>query len=257
MPDTLNLSHRSLIVAETMDASTERIVRYLSDMSVPINVATVQHFKDRNGREMFAQVYLIEPEVVAGKGRSNSKESDLMTMTKLGAIAREMGVEDRFNRLREKASGVLTFTTSSNGLYCVPAHTASNRAIMIANPKKSDEERGLEFRLNAIRLMKGFGMSKEQLVDYLPEQRGPLHESDWRGPTPEELDNWEGFQGYFRTIAEVDRFLDGLRAAVQERQTGTISATLARGPTAFSPGPRPDRTSPASLLPATAKNRPA
>ena len=30
LPDELNLDHRSLIVAEAMDASTERIVRYLS-----------------------------------------------------------------------------------------------------------------------------------------------------------------------------------------------------------------------------------
>ena len=52
LPETLNVNHRSLIVAEQMDDSTERIVRYLSDVSVPVNVATVQHFKDSNGREM-------------------------------------------------------------------------------------------------------------------------------------------------------------------------------------------------------------
>ena len=41
LPDTLNQNHHTLIVAETMDDSTERIVRYLSDMNLPINVATV------------------------------------------------------------------------------------------------------------------------------------------------------------------------------------------------------------------------
>ena len=61
LPGELNLNHRSLIVAEEVDASTERIVRYLSDINVPINVATVQHFRDRDGREILAQVYLIEP----------------------------------------------------------------------------------------------------------------------------------------------------------------------------------------------------
>jgi hypothetical protein len=74
LPDTLNLSHRSLIVAEAMDASTERIVRYLSGMNVPINVATVQHFMDKDGRELLAQVYLIEPEVSEVKALSTIKE---------------------------------------------------------------------------------------------------------------------------------------------------------------------------------------
>ena len=45
LPFALGESHRSLIVAEAMDAATERIVRYLSDLGVPINVTTVQHFR--------------------------------------------------------------------------------------------------------------------------------------------------------------------------------------------------------------------
>ena len=56
LPDELNREHRSLIVAESMDASTERIVRYLSDMNVPINVATIQHFMGGSGRSIIAQV---------------------------------------------------------------------------------------------------------------------------------------------------------------------------------------------------------
>ena len=46
----LNQGHRSLIVAESVDASTDRIVRCLAEIGVPINVATVQRFEDANGR---------------------------------------------------------------------------------------------------------------------------------------------------------------------------------------------------------------
>ena len=80
LPGELNLGHRSLIVAESMDASTERIVRYLSGMSVPINVATVQHFKDENGRRILAQVYLIEPEEAEAKSRSRSRRAAIETV---------------------------------------------------------------------------------------------------------------------------------------------------------------------------------
>ena len=63
LPDELNLGHRMLVVAGSIDARTERIVRYLSDMNVPINLATIQHFTGDGGKSFLAQVYLIEPDV--------------------------------------------------------------------------------------------------------------------------------------------------------------------------------------------------
>ena len=54
LPDELNQEHRSLILAEAIDDRTERIVRYLADIDVPINVATVQHFED-DGRRFLAR----------------------------------------------------------------------------------------------------------------------------------------------------------------------------------------------------------
>ena len=80
LPGELNLGHRALVVAEEIDAVTERIVRYLSDLGMPINVATVQHFKDKDGREILAQVYLIEPEVVEAKLQSRSKRTSRNTL---------------------------------------------------------------------------------------------------------------------------------------------------------------------------------
>ena len=81
LPDELNLGHRSLNVAESMDASIERIVRFLSDMSVPINMATIQHFKDKTGRSILAQVYLIEPEEAAAKSQPMSRRSKRYTLS--------------------------------------------------------------------------------------------------------------------------------------------------------------------------------
>ena len=56
IPGLMTLVSDTLVVAESVDASTDRIVRYLAEMEVPINVATVQHFEDANGRELLAQV---------------------------------------------------------------------------------------------------------------------------------------------------------------------------------------------------------
>ena len=96
LPGELNLNHRSLVVAEEIDPNTERIVRYLSDINVPINVATVQHFRDKDGREILAQVYLIEPEVAESKSQSRSKRTYRHTLTELQDMADESEIGDMF-----------------------------------------------------------------------------------------------------------------------------------------------------------------
>ena len=71
VPDELNQEHRSLILAESIDDRTDRIVRYMDDMDVPINVATVQYFQGSNGRRLLARVFLVEP--VKNEAQSHSR----------------------------------------------------------------------------------------------------------------------------------------------------------------------------------------
>jgi hypothetical protein len=49
-----------ILVASELDASTERIVSYISDYGVPINVVFFQHFRDGE-REYLARSWLIDP----------------------------------------------------------------------------------------------------------------------------------------------------------------------------------------------------
>ena len=44
--ERLDGSHQVFIVASVLDASTERIVNYLNEMDVPINVIFFQVFRD-------------------------------------------------------------------------------------------------------------------------------------------------------------------------------------------------------------------
>ena len=99
LPETLNQNHRALIVAEAMDDSTERIVRYLADLNVPINIATVQHFKAKDGREMLAQVFLVEPEQAVAKSQATSKKRQYLTQDQMREAAIQYGVGDLYDRL--------------------------------------------------------------------------------------------------------------------------------------------------------------
>ena len=73
-------------------------MRYLSDMNVPVNVATVQHFRDKDGREILAQVYLIEPEVAEAKSQSTSKRTPRKTLAELQTLADDNGIGDLYRR---------------------------------------------------------------------------------------------------------------------------------------------------------------
>lgn len=78
LPDTLNEGHQMLIVASEIDSSSERIIRYLSDVhGVRINAVTFQFFRDA-GEEYLARAFLLEPTDVDYKAQSKAEaEADL------------------------------------------------------------------------------------------------------------------------------------------------------------------------------------
>jgi hypothetical protein len=63
VPESLNGSHHLVIVASELDSSTERILDYLNDFEVPINVVFFRYLKD-DGHEYLARSWLIDPEQV-------------------------------------------------------------------------------------------------------------------------------------------------------------------------------------------------
>ncbi len=72
IPDELNSSHRLLIVAEELDSSTERIVKYLQEVyEVDINVVLFRTFQDED-RLYLTRTWLTEPDFLATELSSSS-----------------------------------------------------------------------------------------------------------------------------------------------------------------------------------------
>lgn len=67
VPETINATHRLIIVASRMDASTEQIVTYLGHYEVPINVLFFEYLVDGD-REYLARTWLADPESTGGGG---------------------------------------------------------------------------------------------------------------------------------------------------------------------------------------------
>ena len=213
LPDELNLGHRALVVAEEIDAVTERIVRYLSDIGVPINAMTVQHFKDERGREMLAQVHLIEPEVVEAKAQSRSKRTSPNTLTGLQQMADENGIGQLYSRIREGVRGVLfaQVLTKRNVGYAVRLNGGSIRTVLIIPAVPDEDGTGLSFTAHASRFEEHLGVNLEELESWLPQSVRIYGVQGWSGSSTEEKENALGLTGFFRSIEEVEKFLAGLK----------------------------------------------
>ena len=216
LPDTLNESHRSLIVAEHMDDSTERIVRYLADLDVPINVATVQHFRSRDGRQMLAQILLIEPETAVDTAHKAAAKAKHLTVRESFAFAEKQGVGELYREVRNAASGTLLTTSFGRARVGLRARVEDGiRTIMVMDIGYSDQASGLRFRLNATRLMKYFGLNEQSILDGLPEGVETMPASEWRGSSTDNVENWKGFKGCFRDIMEIRTFMALLKPSPQ------------------------------------------
>ena len=214
LPNELNLGHRSLIVAESMDSSTERIVRYLSSMNVPINMATIQHFKDKAGKSILAQVYLIEPEEAEAKSQSTSKRTTRGTVNGLQALADANGVGTLYTRIRNGVRGILSAQAYSNRVwYRLRRDDGSVRTVLIVDAESHGENRGLSFRVHADRLKDQLGTDIETLRAWLPQDSHEDDLSGWAGSSVEEKRGARGLAGFFQSTEEVDRFVDALRSA--------------------------------------------
>ena len=73
LPEILNEKHKMVIVAAVLDDSTRKIVEYLADRGVQINIAIFHYFED-NGSKYMARTFLIEPSKLEDLNNQKIKE---------------------------------------------------------------------------------------------------------------------------------------------------------------------------------------
>ena len=213
LPEQLNQGHRSLVVADSMDASTVRIVRYLAGLGVPINVATVQHFQGEGGRELLAQVYLIEPEEVRPGVQGSSARSAYRTVNQLQAMADENGIGEVYRRLRDGVRGIFSANGYSQTVgYIRRLEGGGVRTLMLVRAVPGDDEVGMGFTAHATRFERILNVGVEDLRASLPGNAVKCDVSGWSGSSPDERESALGMEGHFHTVEEVDRFVEKLRS---------------------------------------------
>ena len=218
LPEELNQGHRTLIVAESVDASTDRIVGYLAEMGVSINVVTLQHFEDADGRELLAQVHLIEPEKVQARARGTSARSGYRTVHGLQDLADENGIGEVYRRLREGVRGIFIAQAYKETVgYVRRLENGGVRTLMLVDAVPGDDARGVKFVVHATRFERYMSVGMEDLRSWLPENTKECYVRGWSGSSPEERASAEGLEGLFHSTDEVDEFVGKLSALLARR----------------------------------------
>ena len=206
LPEQLNQGHRALIVAESIDESTDRIVRYLAELGVPINVATVQHFQDADGRELLAQVYLVEPEAAQPHPNPTSRKSGYSTVNGIQALADENGIGGLYRRIRDGVRGIFQAQPYGHTVGYLRRLENGGVATFMFVRAIPAADGGVGFTAFCTRFREFTGIDEDELRSWLPDN---IEEEDLkiRGSAPGE----RAFPGSFRTAEEVDKFITALR----------------------------------------------
>ncbi len=215
LPETVNSAHRMMIVGSVIDASSERIIRYLSDHhGVNINAATFQYFREQNGSEILARVFLMEPESVEFHSRTqgSSKRRPNLTYEELLSIAKKKGVEDLYSYAVAQFEQALKRLTTRSSIGFAGQFEGSRNNVISLIPGESNSNEGLRYQIYKRRFGTLTGLSLAEV-----EARMPTDHSNWiyygaAGP------DYEGFQGFIVSRAEVDR----LAEVLQEPQEGPV-----------------------------------
>jgi hypothetical protein len=204
LPETLNGSHSMLIVGSHIDASSERIIKYLSDIhGVNINAATFQYFKEADGGELVTRVFLMEPSQVelASRTKGTSKRRPRLTYTDLEDQAAEAGVADLYGYAFAALDPLLKKHTTRPTVGFAGQFEGSRKNVISLLPGQSSEAEGLRYQLYGSRFATLAGLAEQELENVLPAVRERWAYEEGAGP------DWEGFQGFITSRNEIDRLV--------------------------------------------------
>jgi hypothetical protein len=203
LPDVLNADHKIVIVASSIDDSSERIIRYLSEKhGVSINAVTFQYHRVNDTHEVLSRVFLVEPGQVEYRAqtRTGGKRRPNMTIDEFQRIAEDRGVGKEFKTilslLRPHFGSVRTTLSTVN---LVGQWNAGKMgAVVNLLPEESGPAVGVKYQVYSDRLGAMLGIGPEEVKALLSPSAEPWS-YDNRGD-PE----WEGFTGYM-TPAQGER----------------------------------------------------
>src|SRR5438045_2385663 len=103
LPEVINGGHSMIVVGSQIDASTQRIMEYLSGTyGVGINAATFQYLQTEGGGELLVRSFAVAPEQVKQNARSQGgAKRTVPSPEEMERVATEHGVGDLYRASRQ------------------------------------------------------------------------------------------------------------------------------------------------------------
>jgi hypothetical protein len=215
LPDTLNQSHRMVIVGSDIDPKTERILAYLNDSyGVDINAVKFGYYQMPDGGEVVVRTYVIDPhEAERNVSKSPSKRKPNLTLDELREEAEANGVGGLYARLEDGLSCMLSRSTTRSALSLKGTLEGRRATMLNLIPGDSSAERGLRFQLYNRRLADFLGLDVARLQALLPEDAEP-----WTFDSTTEGDEYNsGYAGYFKDTESADVFIEGAASSAAKK----------------------------------------
>ena len=212
LPDALNQNHSILIVGSQVDASTERIITYLSDAyGVGISAVAFHSRRTVAGNRILVRTSPIRDEKVEPEMRPRPS-ADLpvaLTYDQLQDSAEEKGVGDLTGLLVNELHQFFNQDSTGTCIAFTGDFDGSQRTVLTLLPPESSQEDGLRFRIYLQRFCRLFDMAEADVLELLPQRREAWIFYERTGS------DYSGYTGYFQDAQEIKRFVDGLRAISQ------------------------------------------
>jgi hypothetical protein len=205
LPDILNSRHKILILGSDIDASSERIIKYLSNSyGVNINAATFQYFQESEEKEFLARVFLIEPSQVeySSDTKTSTKRKPNLTPEALLGIADQQEVGSLYRRFVDELSRYFDYTGTTRSSFVFMGNmNGSRNTIFSLIPEESSAKEGIRFQIYINRFAEYFGIEKKEAIKLLPNKK---EEWEYYRNAPA---SHVGYAGFFKNMEEIDQFL--------------------------------------------------
>ncbi len=205
LPEVLNAQHRMLIVASEIDASSERIIRYLSETyGVGINAATFRYYRDAAHREFLARVFVIKQsqaeQDIFGKG--STKRKPYLTMEEMRRVAEDNGVLDLYQPLLDGLTPNFDYRAPTKTKIGFHGRLGGSMVVLFnLVPSDSGPTQGLRWNSYTDRLAKYLGVKVDDLLALLPKPLSPW--VPWQSADSE----YTGHEGFFQDIHAARGFI--------------------------------------------------
>jgi len=205
LPDILNERHKILILGSDIDASSERIISYLSSSyGVNINAATFQYFQENDVKELLARVFLIEPSQVdySSDTKTSTKRKPNLTIEALLGIADQQEVGPLYRRLIDELSRFYEYSGTTRSSFTFMGNMGGSRnTIFSLIPEESSAKEGIRFQIYINRFTEYFKIEKTQAIQMLPSTK-----EEWEA-YKNAPSSHVGYAGFFENLEEIDRYL--------------------------------------------------